>query len=161
MDMAAFTTDIFAQFDQKWALLCAGSKEHHNSMTISWGGMGTLWSKPVVTVYVKPCRYTYGFMNNNDYFTVSFYPEKYKRALGIMGSRSGRDVDKDSLSGLTVRPLEQAVTYEEAEVTILCRKIYDQGLVKERIPEEAVENFYKEEEPHRMFIGEVVDIIRK
>ena len=32
-------------------------------MTISWGGMGTLWGKPVVTVYVKLCRYTYGFMN--------------------------------------------------------------------------------------------------
>ena len=32
-------------------------------MTISWGGMGTLWDKPVVTVYVKLCRYTYGFMN--------------------------------------------------------------------------------------------------
>ena len=51
--MAQFTTDIFAQFDKKWALLSAGTKEKHNTMTISWGGMGTLWGKPVVTVYVK------------------------------------------------------------------------------------------------------------
>ena len=51
--MAQFTTDIFAQFDKKWALLCAGTKEKHNTMTISWGGMGTLWGKPVVTVYVS------------------------------------------------------------------------------------------------------------
>ena len=77
--MAEFTTDIFAQFDKKWALLCAGTKEKHNTMTISWGGMGTLWSKPVVTVYVKPCRYTYGFMNENDYFTVSFTRKSTKR----------------------------------------------------------------------------------
>ena len=77
--MAQFTTDIFAQFDKKWALLCAGTKEKHNTMTISWGGMGTLWSKPVVTVYVKPCRYTYGFMNDNDYFTVSFTRKSTKR----------------------------------------------------------------------------------
>ncbi len=41
-----FNTDIFAQFDKKWALLCAGTKDHHNAMTISWGGMGTLWNKP-------------------------------------------------------------------------------------------------------------------
>ena len=61
--MAQFITDIFAQFDKKWAQLCAGNKERHNTMTISWGGMGTLWGKPVVTVYVKLCRYTYGFMN--------------------------------------------------------------------------------------------------
>ena len=61
--MANYTTDIFTQFDKKWAQLCAGNKERHNTMTISWGGMGTLRGKPVVTVSVKLCRYTYGFMN--------------------------------------------------------------------------------------------------
>lgn len=38
--MPQFTTDIFNQFDKKWALLCAGNKENHNTMTISWGGIG-------------------------------------------------------------------------------------------------------------------------
>ncbi|SDJ75184.1 hypothetical protein SAMN04487760_11356 [Lachnospiraceae bacterium G41] len=32
-----FTTDIFSQFDKKWALLTAGNKESFNTMTISWG----------------------------------------------------------------------------------------------------------------------------
>ena len=159
--MAQFTTDIFAQFDKKWALLCAGTKEKHNTMTISWGGMGTLWGKPVVTVYVKPCRYTYGFMNDNDYFTVSFYPEEYQKALAVMGTKSGRDINKDEVSGLTAKPIGQVVTYEEAEVTIICRKIYWQDLVRENMPEDAVERFYTEEEPHRMFIGEVVEILKK
>ena len=158
--MAQFTTDIFAQFHKKWALLCAGSKEHHNSMTISWGGMGTLWRKPVVTVYVKPCRYTFGFMNENEYFTVSFFPEEYKKALGVMGTKSGRDINKDEASGLTPKALGQCTAYEEAEVTIICRKIYWQDLVRENIPEDAVELFYTEEEPHRMFVGEVVEIIK-
>ncbi len=157
--MAQFTTDIFAQFDKKWALLCAGTKEKHNTMTISWGGMGTLWGKPVVTVYVKPCRYTYGFMNDNEYFTVSFYPEECRKAMAVMGTKSGRDINKDEVSGLTVKPIGQVVTYEEAEVTIICRKIYWQDLVRENIPKDEVERFYTEEEPHRMFIGEVVEII--
>ncbi len=156
-----FNTDIFAQFNNKWALLSAGSMEKHNTMTISWGGMGTLWGKPVVTVYVKPVRYTYNFMNDNDYFTVSFYPDQYKKALALMGKVSGRDVDKDRESGLTVRDLEKAVTYREAEVTLLCKKIYFQDLDRANMPEKAVEMFYKVEEPHRMFIGEVVDIIRQ
>lgn len=156
-----YQIDIFTQFDKRWALLCAGTKENHNTMTISWGGMGTLWRKPVVTVYVKPCRYTYGFMNDNEYFTVSFYPEEYKKALTIMGSKSGRDIDKDEASGLTIKPIGQVVTYEEAEVTIICRKIYWQDLVKENIPQDAIDLFYKEEDPHRMFVGEVVEIIKK
>lgn len=156
-----FNTDIFAQFNNKWALLSAGSMEKHNTMTISWGGMGTLWGKPVVTVYVKPVRYTYQFINDNDYFTVSFYPDQYKKALSLMGKLSGRDVDKDRESGLTVRDLEKAVTYREAEVTLLCKKIYFQDLDRANMPQKAVDMFYKVEEPHRMFIGEVVDIIRQ
>ncbi len=37
--MAQFITDIFAQLDKKRALLCAGTKEKHDTMTVSWGGM--------------------------------------------------------------------------------------------------------------------------
>lgn len=155
-----FDTDIFSQFNDKWALLSAGPKDKHNTMTISWGGMGTLWFKPVVTVYVKPCRYTYEFMNENEFFTVSFYPEKYRDALTLMGSKSGRDINKDAAAGLTVRDLGDAVTYEEAEVTLLCKKIYYQDMDPENMPAEVVQQNYTVDKPHRIFIGEVVDIIR-
>ncbi len=155
-----FETEVFSQFNDKWALLSAGTKEKHNTMTISWGGMGTLWFKPVVTVYVKPCRYTFAFMNDNEYFTVSFYPEAYKNALMLMGSKSGRDLDKDAASGLTVKDLKRAVTYEEAEVTLLCKKIYYQDLNPENMPSDVVRQHYTIEEPHRMFVGEVVEVIR-
>ena len=82
-----FDTDIFAQFDKKWALLTAGDKEKFNTMTISWGGLGTLWGKPVATVYVRKSRYTHEFMDREDYFTVSFYPESCRRTLGVLGSK--------------------------------------------------------------------------
>ncbi len=45
-----FNADVFSQFDKKWALLSAGPKDDHNTMTICWGSMGTLWNKPTVTV---------------------------------------------------------------------------------------------------------------
>ena len=73
-----FNADSFKIFDKEWALVTAGTLEHYNTMTISWGGLGTLWGKPVATVYVKPIRYTHSFLDANDYFTVSFYPEKYR-----------------------------------------------------------------------------------
>ena len=81
--------------------------------------------------------------------------------MAVMGTKSGRDINKDEVSGLTVKPIGQVVTYEEAEVTIICRTIHWQDLIRENMPEDAVERFYTEEEPHRMFVGEVVEIIKK
>ena len=160
--MTAFNTDIFSQFDKKWGLLCAGTMEEHNAMTISWGGMGTLWRMPVVTVYVRPNRYTYGFMEKNEYFTVGFFPEEYRRIHNVMGSKSGRDMDKDKEAGVTPKDLGKAVGYEEAEVTFLSRKVYDQDMDPERMDQECLAAIYGEDKAlHRMYIGEVVDIIRK
>ncbi len=156
-----FQTDIFAQFNKKWALVSAGTKEDYNAMTVSWGGMGTLWGKSVVTVYIKPIRYTWQYMEKNDWFTVSFYPEENRQDLQIMGSKSGRDGDKAALTGLTLKPLENAVTFEQAEVTLVCRKIYRQDLIRDTMPEEVVARIYTGEEPHTMYVGEVVEILRK
>ena len=100
-EMKDITTKPFAIFDEQWALLTAGDITNHNSMTISWGEMGTLWNKNVVTVYVKPIRYTYQFMENNEYFVVSFFNEKYRQALAIMGAKSGREINKDQAAKLT------------------------------------------------------------
>ncbi|MBR0175797.1 MAG: hypothetical protein IJQ22_09905, partial [Bacteroidales bacterium] len=46
-------------FDRKWALVTAGVPGDVNTMTISWGSLGELWNRPVVTVYVTSSRYTY------------------------------------------------------------------------------------------------------
>lgn len=153
--------EVFSQFDRKWALVCAGTLEHHNAMTISWGGLGTLWSRPVATVYVKPVRHTYGFMEESDWFTVSFYGEEYRRALEVMGTTSGRDTDKDGAAGLTPVAAGKGVTYAQAEVTLLCRKIYRQDLDTAHMPPEVVDTYYRTEAAHRMYVGEVVDVIRK
>ncbi len=154
------STDIFSYFNERWALLTAGTEDSYNTMTISWGGMGTLWSKPVVTVYVKPIRYTWQFMENNEYFTVSFYPEEYRKDLTLLGSESGRDGDKVARTRLTPVAVEHGMTFREAEITLICRKIYAQDLDRKFMPRDVVEKIYAKEEPHRMFIGEVVKVIK-
>ena len=154
-----FKSYPFNEFDKKWALLTAGSLDQHNSMTISWGEMGTLWSKDVVTVYVKPRRYTYEFMENNDYFVVSFFKEEYHQALQKMGSLSGKDVNKDVASKLTPLDYQGLTIYKEASIIIICKKIYHQDLNINNMPKEAIDTYYKVEKPHRMYIGEVMEII--
>ena len=155
-----FTIDVFKKLDKDWALLSAGTVEDHNAMTVSWGGMGTLWGKPVVTVYVRPNRHTYGYIEENELFTLSFYPEQYRKALGVMGSKSGRDCDKDALAGLDPISAGESVSYRQAEVTLVCRKLYFNDLVEENIPADILKTFYDPEPIHRMYIAEVVDIIK-
>ncbi len=155
-----FTTDIFEQFDKKWALLTAGTMEKFNTMTISWGGLGTLWGKPVATVYVRQSRHTHEFMENNDFFTISFYPEECRKKLAVLGSRSGRDMDKMHDSGLTPQAAGEGVTFGEAEVTLVCRKLFRQTLDTQNMPSDIREKLYEGQADHDMYIGEVVDILQ-
>ncbi len=156
-----FYTDIFTQFDKDWALLSAGTIDDHNAMTVSWGGMGTLWGKPVVTVYVRHSRHTFSYMEKNDCFALSFYDASYKKALGVMGSLSGRDCDKDEKAELHPIAIENSVSYKEAKTTIICKKIYCDDIRMEDMSEHIVRSYYPTEDIHRMYIGEVVDIIEE
>ena len=151
--------DAFDEFGNQWALVAAGTMADHNAMTISWGGVGCLWGKSVVTVYVRPNRYTYKFMEENEYFTVSFYPEHCKQALGIMGSKSGRDCDKDAEAGLTPVAVGETVTYKEARRTLVCRKLFAQDMLSENFTPEVIRKFYGSEPAHKMYIGEILEII--
>ena len=154
-----FNTNIFEQFDKKWALLTAGNREKFNTMTISWGGLGTLWGKPVATVYVRTSRYTHDFMDSNDYFTISFYPEDYKKTLGILGSKSGREMDKMNGAGLNPKKINNGVTFEEAEITFVCKKLFKQKLDVENMTADIAKQFYEGQAEHDMYIGEVVAIL--
>ena len=154
-----FNTEIFSQFDKKWALLTAGNLEKFNTMTVSWGGLGTIWNKSVATVYVRLSRYTHEFMDNNEYFTVSFFPEDRKKILAVLGSKSGREIDKIHNSGLTPVRAGESVSFKEAEITLVCRKLFCQRVELSNIPDEIVKACYSSGDPHDMYIGEVVYII--
>ena len=157
----------FELFKDRWALVTAGTPEHFNGCTVGWGCMGTLWNKPVVTVFVHPARYTCSFLREYDEFTVSFFPESCNAALGIMGSRSGRDGDKVSAAGLTPMALGGSVGYREASLTFLCRKLCQQQFAKDALAPAVREAYLArpkafppdengEWQPHWAFVGEIL-----
>lgn len=146
-------------FDQQWMLVTSGdySKRHFNSMTISWGFMGTVWSTPVVQVLVRPTRYTFEFMEQYDTFTVCAFPKQYHRALQILGTQSGRDGDKLAKAGLTPIAVEgaDAPAFAEAELILSCRKIYWQDIQPQQFLLPELEQNYPEKDYHRVYFGEV------
>ena len=149
--------DPFTKFEKDWALLTAGKEDHFNSMTIGWGALGTVWNKDVLTVYVRPDRYTWQFLKDSDTFTVAFFPERCRKALTIMGTLSGRDGDKVAAAGLTPRFLPQGITFEEAAETFVCRKIYMAPMAYEDVPPVAQRIYQNGVQPHWIIMGEVVD----
>ena len=162
MNIKDYQIHSFTKFDKDWAILTAGVKDDFNSMTISWGGLGTLWSVPAAFLFIKPTRYTYEFISKHDEITVSFYANEYRKALGIFGSKSGRDIDKAKTAGLNPKILSNGVTYEEAEETIVCKKLFMQQLDKSKFPEIALP-FYngrgdKELPAHYFVVAEVLEI---
>jgi len=164
MNLKDFNLAPFYLLDQEWALLTVGTKQKMNAMTISWGGFGTLWHKPVVTIYVRPSRYTYELMEEHEYFTISFYDKEYRKDLAFLGSNSGREKDKISFTKLTPDFLDEAPSFKEANLTIVCKKIYFQDLNIQNINQNNIstsemDRFYKSDPVHRMYIGEVIDII--
>ncbi len=146
-------------FGKDWALVTAGPIGKHNSMTISWGSLGILWGKRVITVYVKPARYTHDFIEENDRFVVSFFKEEYRKALGFMGAKSGRDIDKDAAAGLTPFDHDGVTLYKEATASIICRKIYWNDFDPAVIPEDVKATYYETQAPHTIYIGEILEIL--
>lgn len=144
-------------FDRKWALVTAGVPGEVNTMTISWGSLGELWNRPVVTVYVSSSRYTYEFMEKNDRFTVAFFPPECRQALQHLGSHSGRDGDKIAASGLTLEWLESGQpSFKEADMIIEARKIYGAPFSAEGFGD-VPEQFYSRGRMgvHSVYVGEI------
>ena len=154
------TDNPFSLIARDWALLSAGTMEKYNTMTVSWGGFGVLWEKPSVTVYVRPTRYTYDFMENSSEFTLSFFPEQYRKALSFCGSKSGRDFDKAKETGLNAMSFGSSVGFEEARLVILCKKRYFQDFDPKNFLDEKIEKVYPQKDYHRFYVGEILSIYK-
>ena len=74
-DLVFHPTNMLAN---EWMIVCAGNQDTgYNGMTVSWGHFGSIWgydgkhNLPTILVYVRPSRYTLGFIEKEEYFTVN------------------------------------------------------------------------------------------
>ena len=147
-------------FHHQWVLLTAGdySKNDYNTMTIGWGALGTMWSKPFVFVAVRFSRYTFTFMEEYQTFTLTAFPEEYHQALSLLGTKSGRDGNKISESGLTPMAADviAAPAFEEAEIVVECKKIYADDLNPAHFLDQDIYRHYPNRDFHRIYYGEIL-----
>lgn len=149
-------------FDDRWALITAGSVDSYNTMTASWGALGELWNKDVCFCFIRPQRYTYEFIERENYFTVSVFPEACRKALAYCGKYSGRDVDKAKETGLTAEAIGDSVSFREAEIVLLCKKLAFQDIKPEGFIDPSIDpTCYPGRDYHRMYIGEIVSCFVK
>ncbi len=152
----------FSKIGKEWMLITAGTKEHCNTMTASWGALGVWWGKNALTCYIRQSRYTKEFIDSNDTFTVSFFEESYRKALSLCGSVSGRDCDKIKEASLTPIALENTVAFEEASMIFVCKKLYaDEMPAQQFLAKEMDEKWYPDHDYHTMYIAEIQKIFVK
>ena len=162
MDPKNLDQNVFSLIGDRWMLITAGTQEKCNTMTASWGGLGVLWGKPVATVYIRPQRYTMEFVEGSEFFTLAFFGEEYRKALALCGSQSGRDVDKVKACGFTVAEAEGGAPYfAQAELVLVCKKAYWQDMDPAHFLDPEIETHYAQRDYHRIFIGEIVEALRK
>ena len=121
IDPKTLKENVFSLIGDQWMLITAGTPEHCNTMTASWGSLGVLWGKNVATIYIRPQRYTYEFVERSDFFTLAFFGREYHKALALCGAKSGREVDKAKACGFC----------------------------------------YPGKDYHRMYIGEIVEVLKR
>ena len=141
-----------------------------NSMVIGWGALGTVWSRPAFTVYVREHRYTKAQLDKTGEFTISIPLEKVIPEIQrVCGSMSGYNIDKVAEANLTLE--EPAVIntpgVKEYPLTLECKILYDQEQDLAAIPEDIRIRNYPQDvdgtnpmanrDAHTAYIGQIVD----
>ncbi|MDR1904547.1 MAG: flavin reductase family protein [Treponema sp.] len=170
-----FSGSPSSRIGESWMLITAGSvtqdKANWNTMTAAWGGLGVLWGRDAAFIFIRPSRHTFAFANENSLFTLSFFDRKYREALNICGSESGRDIDKAGKAGLSPVVFDGslaggkaagAIGFKEASDIIVCRKLYthdfDPACFLDPV---SIEKNYNGKDYHRMYIGEILTLLSK
>lgn len=150
------TSNPFKLIGKDWALLTADKPDGKtNMMTVSWGGMGVLWGKPVAFIFVRPTRYTREFIEQTGRFSLSFFPEEQREALTLCGAKSGRDIDKISATKLHKRGFGGVSAFDEATLVLSCKNLYKDRIDPVGFLDDTIEKNYAEQDYHYLYVGEI------
>ena len=127
----------FDEISNHWVLISAKKDGVVNTMTASWGQLGHLWGKNV---------------------TVTLF-DGYKKELGVLGSKSGRDGDKIAEVSFDIEEVENQPTFKQGKMVFVCKKIYSDMIdPKQFIDSSLDERWYPQKDYHQRYIGEIIAV---
>jgi len=145
-------------------LVVQDAKGRPNPMTIGWGTIGVIWGEAILTVLVRPSRFTFGLIEKAKHFSVcvpSGATLKDERAF--CGSRSGRDCDKIRELGLKVAAgIERDVSVlEDCGLFYECETVHKTRVLKETLEAGIIGSFYPRGDFHTIYNGRILHAYRK
>ena len=144
----------------QWGLVTAGDESGLNTMTVSWGAIGELWAMDMATIYIRPQRHTVNYLENNEYFTITFFDNQYKKALAFCGANSGKDCDKIKETGLTPVFDCDAPYFEEAKLVLVCRKVAKGSFDAQQMLDKSIIDIqYPNNDFHYIYYGAIEKVL--
>lgn len=143
----------------KGAFLTTAHGGKTNTMTIGWGSVGVTWMKPIFTVLVRQSRYTKDLIEKSGEFTVTIpFGGDMKEALGLCGTKSGRDLDKIQAAGLATKPGKKIATpvIDAKGLHYECKIVYKQTMIPEALDSNYQASMYPKGDYHTIYFGEIV-----
>lgn len=123
-------------------MVSCGEKKKRNIITIAWTGI--INSDPPLTyISVRKERYSHDIIKRSGEFVINLTTQELAKAADFCGVRSGRDIDKFKVQGLTASESRtvRCPSIEESPVNIECKVLE-----------------IKEFPTHDMFISEISSV---
>ena len=156
--------NVFTLAGKDFFAITAGKKDHYNAMIGSGGGFAVLFKKPTTWCIIRADRYTLEMIQKEHTYTLSYFPNDYRRQMLFLGSKSGRDSEKMREVELTsVQTPSGDMSFEEARLIIECKlteittpnpnDFYTQEA------KDYIKNAYKEASDYRKYVfGEITHV---
>ena len=159
------TDSVFTLTGEVFPVVTVGKKDDYNSMTASGGGMGLLFRKPTTMLIFPSNRYTLELIQKEQKYTMSYFPDEYKKQVIFLGQKSGRDSEKMQEVELTsIETPSGNMTFKEARLVIECKllQITTPVFPDDFYSQEAIDYVsepYKDIGEHRKYVfGEMTDV---
>lgn len=152
----------FRQFKEDKCAIVTEVDGKANAMTASWGAMGEMWGKDVITIYIRESRFTRELLDKSETFSVNFFDMsnvENKMALQIFGSKSGRDKDKIKEMGFNVNHSLNTPFLDESNLVFLCSKLSRTEIKSGEFFNPRInDKFYEDGDYHIMYIAEIIRV---
>lgn len=132
-----------------------------NAMTASWGAMGVLWNKNICICFIRPQRHSFSLAESESEFSLAFFGEEYRAALGVCGRESGRDTDKIEKCGFHTAECGGVPVITEANMLITCKKLYADDIRECAFIDKEMLAHYEKKDYHRFYVCEIKEVYVK